>query len=131
MIDDSSIADIVGPVAVTEFDNASDHYKPGLIVWARTLPTLTDEQFLTECSRAIYESALVGRFRGNWEHEHFKATACHYDAKRRHVEAGHSSDCRGGTLYAQGHRAAMRSAGHTPSPLTRCTCGAEPGAGEV
>lgn len=125
MIDADSIADIVGPVAVTEFNNAADHYKPRLIVWARELPTLTDEQFLSECTRAIYDSALVGRFRGNWEHEHFKATACYYDAKRRHTGAGHSSDCRGGTLYSQGHAAAMRSAGHAPLTVAACTCGTE------
>lgn len=125
MADRASIVDIVGPVAIGEFDNATDHYKPGLIDWACKLPALTDEQFLAECSSAIYESALAGRFRGNWEHKHFKATTCYYDAKRRHVAAGHSPDCRGGTLYAQGHRAAMRSAGHTPPPLTPCTCGAE------
>ncbi|TYK45092.1 hypothetical protein [Actinomadura decatromicini] len=122
---DASIIDIVGPVAAQEFDSAQDHYKPGLIAWARKLPELTDEQFLTQCTHAIYESALVSRFRGNWDHEHFKATACFYDAKRRHVAAGHSSDCRGGTLYAQGHAAAMRSAGYTPSPLSACTCGVE------
>lgn len=124
MADRASIIDIVGPVAITEFDNAKDHYKPDLIEWATALPSLTDEHFLTECARAVYDAALVGSFRGNWDHEHFKATACFYDAKRRHVAAGHSSDCRGGTLYAQGHAAAMRSAGHAPSPLTDCTCGA-------
>lgn len=123
MADIQSIADIVGPVAVREFNNAADHYKPGLLVWARDLPTLTDEQFLTECSHAIYDSALVGRFRGNWDHEHFKASACHSEAKRRHVAAGHASDCRGSTLYGQAHARAMREAGHKPPALTGCTCG--------
>lgn len=124
--DSSAIADIVGPVAVSEFDNAKDHYKPGLIDWARKLQTLNDEQFLTEATRAIYESALVGRFRGNWEHEHFKATACYYAAKRRHAAAGHSSDCNASTLYGQAHARAMREAGHTPPPLIGCTCGRAP-----
>ncbi|MEV4672801.1 hypothetical protein AB0K34_14185 [Actinomadura sp. NPDC049382] len=125
MADRASIVDIVGPVAIGEFDNAKDHYKPGLIEWASKLPTLSDQAFLTECTRAIYESALVSRFRGNWEHEHFKASACYTDAKRRHAAAGHSPECNASTLYGRAHALAMRSAGHTPRPLTGCTCGRE------
>lgn len=121
--DIQSIADIVGPVAVNEFNSASNHYKPGLIKWATALPSLSDEQFLRECTRAIYDSALVGKFRGNWEHEHFKASACFTDAKRRHRAAGHSADCKASTLYGQAHARAMREAGHTPPALTGCTCG--------
>lgn len=123
MTDSSAIADIVGPVAIGEFDNAKDHYKPDLIDWALKLPSLTDDRFLDACARAVYEAALVSRFRGNWDHEHFKASACFHEAKRRHTAAGHSSDCRASTLYGQGHARAMREAGHTPPTLTGCTCG--------
>jgi hypothetical protein len=120
-----SIADIVGPVAAREFENAKDFYKPGLIAWARKLPKLSDAEFLAQCGVAIHDSALVNSFRGNWEHEHFKASACYHEAQRRHVAAGHSKDCRGTCLYGQAHARVMRGQGHEPSPTTECTCGAE------
>jgi hypothetical protein len=118
----TDVAAIVGPVAVREFDNADDHYKPGLIDWARNLVGLTDDEFADVAARAIYNSALVGSFRGNWEHDHFKATACFTEANRRHVAAGHAEDCRGDTLYGMAYARVLRENGHTPSEPGVCTC---------
>lgn len=116
-------ADLVGPVAVDEFAAADDRHKPALIEWALRLPTLTDDEFLNTAETAIWESAMTSSFGGNWEHEHFKATVCGVEARRRHVAAGHTTDCRGATLYARAHARAMRSAGHRPPPPSLCTCG--------
>ncbi len=118
----ADVAAIVGPVAAHEFANASDHYKPGLIDWARNLPTLSDDEFTNLTASAIYDSALVSRFRGNWDHDHFKASACYTEAKRRHVAAGHDKDCRGATWYSLAHDRVMREQGHRPSPPSPCNC---------
>lgn len=117
------IADLVGPVAAQEFDNANDHYKPGLLDWARKLQQLSDEDFYKECVRSIYDSALGARFRGNWEHEHFKASACYHESERRHHEVnGHAKDCHGDTLYSRAHRQLMREHQYETRPPTDCTC---------
>ncbi len=118
----ADVAAIVGPVAEREFANAADHYKPGLIDWARRLHLLPDEAFLDAAATAIYDSALVSSYRGNWEHDHFKATACYTEAKRRHVAGGHDEDCRGETLYSQAHARVMRASGHQPGEPGVCTC---------
>jgi hypothetical protein len=123
----ADVAAIAGPVACREFDNADDHYKPGLIDWARSLPTLDDDEFANVAASAIYDSALANQFRGNWEHDHFKATACFTEGKRRYVAAGHDEDCRGETLYGLAHARVMREQGHTPSPAGECTCQRPPG----
>lgn len=122
-ITSASIAHIVGPVAVTEFDNAKDTYKEGLHAWALTLPNLSDEDFARECYRSIYDSALVNGFRGNWDHDHFKATACYHESERRHHDvAGHAKDCHGDTAYSRAHRQLMREHQYGTRPPTDCTC---------
>lgn len=122
----SEIADIVGPVAMTDLRDVEEHHKPALIRWAKSLPGLADTAFLDECTRAIYNAAVANSFRAYRDPAHFKASACGYEAKRRHAAAGHSKDCRGDTLYGQGYARAMRQAGHTPSEPSDCTCGAAP-----
>jgi len=117
------IADTFGPVAAQEFNGAKDTYKADLVTWARDLPDLSDDAFARECAHAIFDSAQASRFRGNWEHEHFKATACFREARRRHVAAGHSDDCRGDTAYGFAHARVMKANGYTPSPPASCTCG--------
>lgn len=118
----TDIADMVGPVAVREFNAAADHYKPNLITWARNLATLDDNQFMDEAASAIYDSALTSSFRGNWEHEHFKATACFAEANRRHRSAGHDQGCQGETLYGRAHARVMEDNGHKPGRPGACTC---------
>jgi hypothetical protein len=119
------IAHIVGPVAANEFDNAADYYKPGLLDWTRKLQHLSDKDLFDECLRAIYGSALGNSFRGNWEHEHFKASACHHEAGRRHRAAGHSKDCLADTIYGRAHRQLMKEHGYSTQPPRGCTCGKE------
>jgi len=116
------LVSLVGPVAATEFEASEDCYKPGLLEWAGKLRDLDDAEFEAETSSAIYDSALVNSFRGNWNHEHFKATACFHEAQRRHVAAGHSEDCRGETIYGRAHSRLMRDHGYTPAAAGECRC---------
>jgi hypothetical protein len=120
-----AIADIVGRAAMTDFNDVEEHHKPALIRWATSLPGLADAVFLDECTRTIYDAAVADSFRAYRDPAHFKASACGYEAKRRHAAAGHSKDCRGDTLYAKGYARAMRQAGHTPPEPSDCTCGAK------
>lgn len=117
------LREVVGLVAFGEYEGARDFRKPELLEWASRLRDLSDDEFMGETLSAIHGSALVNSWRGNWEHEHFKASACHTEAKRRHVAAGHSDGCRGDTIYGRAHARLMRDHGYTPQPHLDCTCG--------
>lgn len=122
-----AIAEIIGPVAYREYENAGDVHRPALTDWILTLRDLDDEDFLGVAAAAIHGSALVNSFRGNWDHEHCKASAAYREAGRRHLAAGHDEDCRGDTIYDAAFRNVWRSQGygHSAYPLKPCTCGAE------
>jgi hypothetical protein len=120
---DEDLRDILGPVGIGEYEASEDWAKPKLREWAAKLGDLSDDDFRSEAASAIHSSALVSRFRGNYEHEHCKATACYKEGQRRHVRDGHDEDCRGATLYSLAHADAMRSQGHRPSDPSPCTCG--------
>lgn len=115
-----------GPVAEVEFDNAADCHKDELMRWLDALPGLSHEDFFWAAASAIANSALVARFRGNWEHEHCKATAAYNEAKRRHLAVGHTDNCTGDTIYSRAFAQAWREQGHDPSayPPRACDCGA-------
>lgn len=116
-----------GPVAEQEFAGAKDAHKQSLTDWLNRLPDLSDEEFFWQAASAIHGSALVNGFRGNWEHEHCKATAAHAEANRRHQQAGHTADCRGDTIYSRAFAQVWREQGHSASayPPKPCTCGAK------
>lgn len=109
---DTDLEALVGPVAYREWQNAKPIYHDQLATWARRLPTLSDADFTDEAASAIHASALTQSFRGNWEHEHFKASAAHIEARRRHVTAGHDPDCRGANLYTEAYYRVTRSQGY-------------------
>lgn len=116
-----------GPTAEREFVSAADAHKPALTLWLNDLPLLDDDLFAEAASSAIHGSALVNSFRGNWEHEHCKASAAYVEAERRHREAGHTGDCTGDTIYSRAFAQVWRGQGHDPSayPPRPCDCGAE------
>ncbi|MGW4128013.1 hypothetical protein [Amycolatopsis japonica] len=111
-----------GPVAEQEFENAADHEKPRLESWLETLPGLSDEHFFDVAKAAIFQSAVVASWSGNWNADHCRATAVYADAKRRHREAGHVDDCQGQTLYGRAHSMVMREQGYAPMPSGKCRC---------
>jgi hypothetical protein len=113
---------IAGPVAAQEYETAEDIYKPELAEWAARLQGLTDEELRAEAGTAILNSAVVQKFRGNWEHEHFKATAAYWESKRRHTAAGHDKGCRSGTIYALAYNDVARSQGLSQAPEGSCDC---------
>ncbi len=121
---DAELEAILGPVGIREFNNAPDWAKPKLRDWVAGLADRDDDDFLGEAASAIHGSALAQSFRGNYEHEHCKATAVYRASKRRHEAEGHDPMCRGDSIYARAHANVMRSQGHTPSEPQDCTCGA-------
>jgi hypothetical protein len=125
MLTDDALLTQVGEVAFGEFQNASETYHDKLRAYAERLPTLTDDELGQECESAIYDRALVNSFRGNWEHEHFKASACFSEAECRAMASGHVRYCPSPTIYGRAHARVMRQHGHTPSPEGTCTCGKE------
>lgn len=116
-----------GPIAEREFDGAVEAHRPKLTEWLNALPDLSDDDFFWQAARAIHDSALVNSFRGNWEHDHCKATAAHNESERRHRAAGHTEDCTGDTIYSRAFAQVWREAGHGASvyPPRPCDCGAK------
>lgn len=114
-----------GPIAEREFDSAKDCHKPDLTKWLDALSDLSDDEFFWQAASAIHGSALVNSFRGNWDHEHCKASAAHSESERRHRAAGHSEDCTGDTIYSRAFAQVWREQGHSPSayPPRPCDCG--------
>jgi len=117
-----------GPIAEQEFKGSADYTKADLVAWLDKLPDLGDDDFTDVAASAIHGSALVNSWRGNWEHEHCKATAAYVEAKRRHEAAGHTGECTGDTLYSRAFARVWRSQGHSPDayPPRECDCGADP-----
>lgn len=120
-----TVAEIAGPIGYREFESSKEAHRAGLERWILALPGLSDEEFRAEAASAIHGSALVNSFRGNWAHEHCKASAAYHESKRRHVAAGHDEDCHGDTIYDVAFAQVWRSQGHSPNayPPKDCTCG--------
>jgi hypothetical protein len=114
---------LAGRVGRREFEAAADHYKPALYEWVKSLSALDDRAFEAEAAMAILGSAVANSWSGNWEHEHFKASACHFESNRRKAEA-HDEGCEISTLYERAYNSVVRSQGH--SSLARdirpCSC---------
>jgi hypothetical protein len=119
---DEELEQIMGHRGWEEYGRAPDWAKPKIRIWAATLADMSDEYFVSHCAGRILDSAQVISFRGNWEGDHAKASACWAEAKRRYEAAGHV-DCEGDNLYVAAYNRAFRSQGYTPRPWNDCTCG--------
>lgn len=124
---DTELAAIVGPIAMREYEAASEVSKPQCRSFALSLPGLADDQLRAVSEREILASARVIGFRGNYEDMHFRCTACYEVARARHTAAGHGERC-GGSVYDQAHARVMREQGYTPSTPGVCDCGMVAGA---
>lgn len=111
-----------GPIAAREFAAAPEWAKSELLEWMTGLRSMADADFLIETRSAIYDSANMGRFRGNFEHVHCKATVCYQESRRRLVRDRHDKDCRGPSIYSLAHAQLMRSHHYTPTPDGECHC---------
>lgn len=116
------LAEKIGIVAANEFEHVLESERPKLLAWIDKLATLSDKDFFQETLSAIYDAVLTNRFRGNWSAESCRASAVHYEARRRY-RLVHAESCRGTTAYDRAHAVLMREHGHTPLPETPCTCG--------
>jgi hypothetical protein len=124
---DTELEALVGPVAYSDWQRAAPCYHERLAAWARTVPSMDDDEFVDEAASAIHGSALTNRWRGNWYHEDFKASVAYHEAVRRHVASGHTADCRGQTLYSIAYHQVARSQGHNWAQASLCdgTCSTE------
>lgn len=69
------IEETAGETARREFEDSPEWAQEKLALWIVGLPGLSDVELQDEAGMAIHTSALVQSFRGNWEHEHCKASA--------------------------------------------------------
>jgi hypothetical protein len=112
----------LGPVCVREYDNALPRYRPDLVNYASALSKMTDQELMVAAEDAIYTSALVSRFKGNWEHDHFKASACYSESERRAAASGRQG-CVRHSIYDRAYRRAFESGtGQKPGQMPGCTC---------
>lgn len=109
---DTELLELTGPIGYDEFENAPEWAKEALRAKLVELTTLSDDEFVEAAEHAIYESALVQRFRGNWEHHHCYATACCHQSELRRLAAGHAEECRDKTLYTEAYDNVVRAAGY-------------------
>lgn len=117
-----NLRDVIGAVGESEFHQALESTKPGLLELFGTLRDMPDDEFLRECEYRIWDSVNCNRFRGNYWAEHCRATACAHESRRRHRAAGHDEDCHGPTIYSRAHARLMRDHGYTPTPDGECHC---------
>ena len=119
---DEQLTDLIGVVALGEYQNAPEHARPKLDAWITTLRDLSDEDFMRVARSAIYDSALTANWQGNWNAEHCKASACFHESRRRLVLAGHDRGCSGPSLYSRAHSQVMREHGYQPTADGECGC---------
>ena len=112
----------IGAVAAGEFERVPEFAKARLTKWIERLSALSDRELFEESESAIFASASVARFRGNFEEEHCMASACYHEAERRLVAAGHREGCHGPSIYSRAHARLMRSHGYAPPPDGTCEC---------
>lgn len=112
----------LGPVCVREYDHALPRYQPDMVSYAASLSAMADQELLVAAEDAIYTSALVSRLKGNWEHDHFKASACYSESERRAAAAGRQG-CARHSIYDRAYRRAFETGtGQRPGPVPVCTC---------
>lgn len=114
--------DMVGVVAMEEFDAARPNYKEGLIEYAQHLVSRNDEDFLRAAIEAITFSVKAQSLPGDWAHVHFKLSACFYESRRRHMAAGHDGRCSAGSLYRTAYTEVSRKHGMTVYDDWSCDC---------
>jgi hypothetical protein len=119
---DAQLIDLIGHGGAAEYKAAHPSTKADLDTWIAKLRDLTDEELFEDAEMRIYDSANMGRFRGNYEDIHCKATAVFHEARRRHRAAGHDERCAGPTIYSRAHAAVMREHGYEPFTEGTCTC---------
>lgn len=120
---DEELETIIGRVAIGEYRQALDGDQRKIREWAAGLRSMTDEDFVGDCSGRILEGAIARRFRGNVEGIRAFVSACYVESRRRHTAAGHSAACHGDDLYTEGFNLAYRSQRHAPPAPSPCTCG--------
>lgn len=119
---DKELLELTGIVGYGEFESAPEHAKEDLRRKLVALTQLDDEDFVEEAGSAIYNSALVSRFRGNWNHDHCYATACYHQSELRKAAAGHLDDCRARTLYSRAYDEVTRQHGMLVRDYPPCEC---------
>lgn len=116
-----------GPVVAREFTSAEPGDRAGVLEFLDRLPDLDTREFLDQAEHAIYTSSLMSGFRGNWQHEHAKASACYTESCRRAEAAGRNPSCDRHALYSQAYRRVSISQGYGPGPRSECSCPADAG----
>lgn len=119
---DKELLELTGIVGYREFENAPEYAKEGLREKLVALTEMSDEDFVTAARGAIYGSASVSRFRGNWEADHCYATACYHQSELRKIAAGHLEDCRAQTLYSRAYDEVTSQHGMEVRDYPPCEC---------
>jgi len=114
---------IIGPGAMRDYDDAKDWARPGIHEWVLKLRGFSDEELREQVGMYVLQSAVANSRGMYWDASWCITSACMYEAKRRHVAAGHDEDCFGDDVYKLGWNDAYRNQGYTPGPSTLCTCG--------
>lgn len=118
------LLDLVGEAAVHDYARLSDTEQRAARAWAADLPGLTESQLYDRAIAAVLAAADEEARRAIGE-GWFRADACMYEARRRHLAAGHTHACRGDDAYGHAYREAVRRSGLGQLDPRLCTCGAD------
>lgn len=120
---DEKLATLIGPVAMMDFEKATEAERRKIRAWVPTLATLTDTAFIDLCTDVVSAGAIAESRRSQEQEPYIRGSACVKEAERRHLAAGHKPECRGDNLYMQGYRRAKGLFGLDPGEPDPCTCG--------
>jgi hypothetical protein len=120
---DETLSDLIGPGAMHDFEKATEAEQYRIRAWAQKLPDLSDGAFYNLCIEVVTAGAYSESQRATADEPYIKASACNFQAKQRHVRAGHSPECEGDDLYKEGYDEAGRRFGFQVSEPNACTCG--------
>lgn len=122
-MDPTTLADLLGPIAMQDYEGATEAEQAHIRSWAPTLATLDDPAFFGVCKDAVIDGVTSESQRRTAPTPYIKAAACMREARRRHVAAGHEADCGGDNIYQQAFNEAQRDFGFNPGDPSDCTCG--------
>lgn len=122
-MDTATLADILGPAALRDYEGATETEQAHIRSWAPTLATLDDQAFLGACKDAIAAGVASESVRATAPEPYIKAYACMHEARRRQQIAGHEAGCGGDDIYQRALDEVRQGFGFTSSTPTACTCG--------
>lgn len=117
MHDDETLADWIGDDAARRFSKIPPEDVPDLMDWVLDIRDMPDLA-LTDTAEAVIRD--INTRAGTIPHAQFRNAVLHFEAQRRHQDAGHEDNCVAGTAYSTALKRVTSP--DTPPLPTLCGC---------